>query len=865
MGLADPAIAGTTGKVAGRAVDQNDQPLYGATIVIKGMPLGAISDPEGRYQILGVPPGTYEVAASFVGYQNVLITGVLVSADTTTNLDVKLSVSVVAMEEIVVTAGRPIVDVHLTSSRSTLSREEIESLPVQELQDIVNLQAGVVDGHFRGGRIGEVQYQVDGVTTNNVHDNKSSLKLDRSVLQEVQVITGTFDAEYGQAMSGVVNAVLRDGSDQLRVEAEAYAGDYLFTGKERRIVDDSFRPLALENAQVTVSGPTPVKKTTFLLNVQRLTKEDHVRATRFVMPTDLANADSMFRPTGDQKKIPLGWSREWSGVAKLSTVPLPGLKLSYQAIMNRIKERRVRWAYRINPEGAPFQRTFSLTHGVDLDYALGERTLLDLGFRRMHFDYTEHVYEDAFDPRYDAAGPPEYLAEPGADDFTIGGVDLTHYLQETDSWTLKGAFTSQVTRTHHVKTGLEIQLPEVKFGTDAHLVGVGAGFERFINFLPKYPAPRAYKPVLASAYAQDQLEWSDLTLRAGLRLDLFDARSSVPGDPANPANSIDGAPVTPRKETSTRAALAPRLGVAYPITRSAGFHFAYGHFYQLPGLSEIFTNANYSILSELQAGDESSFGVFGNPDIKPEKTVHYEFGFKMAVSEDIGFDVSLFYKDIRDLLGVEFLSTYNDAEYTRLTNADFGNVTGFTVTFDQRNLGPLSTALDYTLQRVQGNASDPRETATRADNNEDPRPRLIPLNWDQRHTLNLTAALSRPRDYAVSAVLRVGSGQPYTPEIEAGHGFGLAVNSGRKPAYAIVDLRAEKKMDRIRPGLSGFLRVFNALDARYQNGAVFPDTGSPYYSRDPVGDANALRDPTRFYPPRLVELGFAYRWESQRR
>jgi hypothetical protein len=581
------------------------------------------------------------------------------------------------------------------------------------------------------------------------------------------------------------------------------------------------------------------------------------------MPTDLANADSVFRATGDRDDIPIGWSREWSGITKLSTTAIPGLKVSYQAIVNRIKERRVKWAYRINPEGAPFQRTFSLTHGLDARYAMGERTFLDVGFRRLHFDYTDHVYEDAFDPRYDAAGPPVYLEDTGDLDFTIGGVDLTHYLQKTDSWTLKGSIASQVTPTQNVKAGVEVQLPKVKFGTDAHLVAVGSGFERFIDFLPKYPAPRSYKPIFASAYVQDQVEWSDLTLRGGLRLDLFDARSSVPGDPANPANSIDGVVVQPDKETTTKAALAPRLGVAYPITRNAGFHFAYGHFYQYPGLSEIFTNANYSVLSELQAGAESSFGVFGNPDIKPEQTVHYEFGFKMAVSNDIGFDVSLFYKDIRDLLGVEFLRTYNDAEYTRLTNADFGNVVGFTVTFDQRNFGPLTTALDYTLQRVQGNASDPRETATRADNNEDPRPRLILLNWDQRHTLNLTATLARPNDYAASMILRVGSGQPYTPELESGHGFGLAVNSGRKPASAIVDLRAEKQIARIRPGLSAFARLFNVFDARYQNGTVFPDTGSPYYSRDPVGDAARLNDPTRFYPPRRVELGFSYQWEWQ--
>src|SRR6185436_19035304 len=130
-------------------------------------------------------------------------------------------------------AKRPVVDVNLTSSLASINREELAKLPVQELQEIVNLQAGVVDGHFRGGRKGEVQYQVDGISVNNPYDNTSSVRLDRSVLEEVQVVSGTFDAEYGQAMSGVVNAVLRRGSEKFTWSAEAFGGDYFYPSSNR--------------------------------------------------------------------------------------------------------------------------------------------------------------------------------------------------------------------------------------------------------------------------------------------------------------------------------------------------------------------------------------------------------------------------------------------------------------------------------------------------------------------------------------------------------------------------------------------------------------------------------------------------------
>jgi outer membrane receptor protein involved in Fe transport len=248
----------------------------------------------------------------------------------------------------------------------------------------------------------------------------------------------------------------------------------------------------------------------------------------------------------------------------------------------------------------------------------------------------------------------------------------------------------------------------------------------------------------------------------------------------------------------------------------------------------------------------------GNPEVKPEKTVQYEFGYKHALSADIGLDASIFYKDIRDLLGVEFLTTYNDAQYARFTNVDFGNVIGFTVALDHRRIGPASLALDYTWQRAIGNSSDPQETATRASAGEDPRPRLTPFNWDQRHTLNLTASLADARGFSAAAVLRAGSGQPYTPLLESGFGFGLETNSGRKPSAVVVDLRTEKSLSVQGLDLRLFGRVFNALDSRYFNGFVFSSTGSPYYSRFPGADAVVLRDPTRFYQPRRVELGLKF-------
>jgi outer membrane receptor protein involved in Fe transport len=856
-----PAVlfAGTTGKVSGRVTDKQNRPVVAATVLIVGGRMGAFTDAQGDYSILNVPPGTYEISIGRMGYKTRVTKNVIVSADNTTKLDAVLEESALATEEVVVTAARPPVEVGLTSTRTTLTSREIEALPVQELQDIVNLQAGVVDGHFRGGRAGEVQYQVDGVSVNNAFNNASSLRVDRSLLQEVQVISGTFDAEYGQAMSGVVNAVLKEGTRRFDWSGEAFSGGFVFPGSgSRRNADDTIRPTAIQNYQLTVSGPVAVPSTVYLLSGRRYTFDDYVRGIRRFVPTDSSDFESkVFHPTGDNEEMSLGYTREWSGVLKVTNTSIPDNKLSYQALVNNVEGRRNNFAFRLNPDGLSKQKTFAIVHGLDWTHTASPTTYLDLSLRQNYLRYSDRAHHNVYDPGYDAAGPPiqDSSYETGA---FIQGVEFTRYVQTTNTFLVKGSVVSQVRKDHQVKVGTEVSWPKVSFGAPGYLTYTTVeGEQRLVrhdNEPPDYPGVVSYHPLTAALYAQDQIEWTDLTLRGGVRFEFFDSRAKVPSDLANPANSIAGAPPSTLVSATQKAVLAPRLGVAYPITERAAVHFAYGHFYQFPPIGTIFDNANYEVLSRLQAGG-ISYGVLGNPDVKPEKTVQYEFGYKHAVTDDIGVDVTAFYKDIRDLLGVEFITTYNDAEYARLTNVDFGSVLGFTVTLDDRKLGPASVAVDYTWQLAQGNSSDPRETATRASAGEDPRPRQVPFNWDQRHTVNMTVSLAEPDVYTASAVLRVASGQPYTPILDAGFGGGLEANSGRKPAGAVIDLRGEKYLKAGRVNVSLFGRVFNLLDARFFNGGVFASTGSPYYSRFPVTDEVSLKDPTRFYAPRRIEIG----------
>lgn len=854
------AIAGTTGKLAGRVLDQNKESLPAANIILLGTNLGAATDLDGYYAILNIPPGRYDVQIRLIGYRTFTTKSVQVSVSNTTKIDAMLEDESITTEGVTVTAQKPVVDVGLTSSMATMTDNDIKALPVQELQDIVNLQAGVVDGHFRGGREGEVQFQVNGVSVNNVFDNKSTVRIDRSLIQEVQVITGTFDAEYGQAMSGVVNTVLKSGGEHFEWNAEALAGSFLFSSSSKRGLAFTFRPATTQSLQFSVSGPAGLPETHFLLSGRRHIFDDYFHGTRQFVPTDTSNFEKVIPyGTGDGKEVALGYSREWSGLAKITNRSLPAVEISMQALFNVIEGSGLggAFAWRLNPDGRKTQRTTSLVWGLDWTHTVSPVTFYTISVRQNFFAYTDWAYEDFYDARYDAAG-----AQKGFNllynSAIVQGVDFGRYQQRTNTYLAKGSITSQVARSHQLKAGAEVQISKMEFGAAGTLtyqdVGGRQGLVRYENSPPAYPGVQRYWPASAAAFIHDLIEWNDLTIRAGVRLEYFDGRSTVPGDPANPANSITGAPSSSAKGTTEKYTIAPRFGLSYPITGRSSIFFSYGHFYQLPNLGDMYQNADYSRLSLLQAG-ASDYGVMGNPDVRPQKTVHYEFGYKNAVTDFLGISVNLFYKDIRDLLGVAFVNTYTGAQYSRLSNIDFGNVTGVTISLDQRRLGIVSSTVDYTWQTARGNSSNPQETANLAQAGMDPRPRQVPFNWDQKHTLNITLQVSQPDDYSISSVLRFVSGQPYTPSIGSGFGSQIETNSGRKPEAFLVDLRLEKYFQISGWNLSLFARVFNLFDATYFNGSVYSNTGSPDYSLTPTADRNSLADPTRYYAPRRIEVG----------
>ena len=266
-------FAGTTGKISGKVVDaKTGEALPGTNVILEGSSMGAATDMEGYFHILNVPPGTYSLRASMIGYNQTKISNVVVSIDLTTQIDFKLQETVLdAGETVTIVAERPAVVKDLTATTAIVGAEEMQSLPVTEVNEAIELQAGLIKDaggglHARGGRSGEVSFWVDGIPMTDVYDGGTVVDVNKNMVQELQVVTGAFNAEYGQAMSGIVNIATKDGSNDFGGSISTYFGDYLSNHTDQFMNIDDVNPLAIRNGEFSLHGALVKDKLFYYVN-----------------------------------------------------------------------------------------------------------------------------------------------------------------------------------------------------------------------------------------------------------------------------------------------------------------------------------------------------------------------------------------------------------------------------------------------------------------------------------------------------------------------------------------------------------------------------------------------------------------------
>jgi outer membrane receptor protein involved in Fe transport len=840
--------AGTTGKIAGKITDKSTgEALVGANIIIIGTTLGASSDIDGNYFILNIPPGEYQLKVTSIGYSSFTIQKIRVSVDQTTKIDFELNTESIKIADVVITAEKSVVRKDLTSTEESISGDNISMLPLEDVSAVVNLQAGVVDGHFRGGRGNEVKYLIDGVPVNDVYSGQSSLSAEVNSIEEIQVLTGTFNAEYGEALSGVVNQVTKIAGDKLKGNISAYSGDYVSSHKDIFTNIDHISPSNVYNIQGNISGPVPGLENfvKFFISGRYNYDEGSIYGQRIFNPSDSSNfsannpADWYIGATGDKAYVPMNFNKRLSLQGKLSLNAGSGKGIVLSVLYQDNKYRDYDHIYRLNPDGDYKKFQKSILGIASYTLLLSNSAFIDFSVSGLRSEFKQYVYENPFGTTttFNAAGVlvysgysyinPDRKKDVSGNAFLTGGTENWQFHHTTTSFTEKSDFTWQIDNINQIKTGIDFTYHNLKY-EDFQIV-----IDATSNYKPMIPKPGAFNfntyqtnPYQFAYYIQDKIEIDYLIVNVGLRFDYFEPDGKYLKDP-NKINLLDELqppfPDSLLVRAKSKSQISPRLGLSYPISDKGAIHISYGHFFQIPPFENLYRNPNFRIPL---TGDfpENIGNTIGNADLKPQQTTMYEIGLQQALTDELGITITGYYKDIRNLLAAEIFIKNEFRKFSKLINKDYGSVKGITLSFEKRFNNGIGASLDYTFQIAKGSASDPNAAFNNAQSNPpvEQNKQLVPLDWDRTHSLNFTLTLGEPGNYIASFIGRLGSGLPYTPSLQ-NQRTGLE-NSDNKPAFYDVDFYVTKFFELAGNQFSIYMKIFNLFDTLNEVN-VFGDTG----------------------------------------
>lgn len=960
--------AGTTGKIVGTVKDKiSGEALIGANIVLEGTGLGASTDEDGFYVIINVPPGNYTLSVYYVGYATVKIENVKVSVDRTTTRNIELAVKAMEGETVVVQAERPVIEMDRTHTASVVNSETVESMPVTEMKEVLQLQAGVVSNngqlHFRGGRSREVSYVVDGVPVNNSFSQGggSLVDIDNNMIEELEVISGTFNAEYGQAQSGVVNIVTKRPASEFRTSVNAYTGDWLSSKNDIFLGVNDFNTLAESNVEIGFTGPAISNKLGFVINARyhqfesldwyerRFNSADGWKIAAYrewaqyntvSQSTVIPIPDSL--STGDFSRGPLNTGNYSSFQAKLVYSVTPKITLTYTAFGSfeeTLGPRDVNnlggdLFYRYAPDDFGTYQNWTYSHFLKWQHSPSDKLFYNIAISYQREDSDFFFRKDNKIARYPGDDGIQLFSasSTGVENgqtFSLGGTSGLYTSAPgrgyNDQYLLQGDFNWQADRYNFIKAGFSIKqnytdvyqrgfritqtwqnrdwpvrgYPIVVEGDTIRIDPAGMSFDEYWDALNLYWAAwedsfhvqrveevgrdevalyRDYrvKPLEFAAYVQDKLELSnEIIINIGLRLDVFQPNEKVPINYRTQSFNL-GKDIN-LKDAEIKYQLSPRFGISFPISSSGAFHGSYGHFFQMPPYQRMY-NEPLVTMTRFQLEGRT----LGNADLEPEKTIAYEIGLQQAITSDIAVDVTAYYKDFRNLLGVEQIQTIDVVKYRRYINRDYGYSKGITIDIT-KNKGLVTGGVNYTLAFANGSSSDPAalyliQSAASYGSEEEifPERKIRSLNWDQRHTVNAFLNFVKPNNWSVGITGFLSSGTPYDPSFLERFDLNEREyrNTAFKPTQWNVDLKVKKFMKFAGIKSALYLKVDNVFDhLNHEN--VFRVSGqADQIAKLPekqIRDDNVIRTenlftndevysfPDNFSRPRKVQVG----WEFQ--
>ncbi len=770
-----PLIA-QDGKIRGRVVDRETrEALVGANVIIEGTSLGASTDLDGEYVILGIPPGVYTVKVSFIGYSSMTVANVRVNSNLTTTQDFQLSSTAIQVQAVEVFADRPLVQRNTTNTVRMATQENIQNLPFRGIDNILALQAGVVqqDGvlYVRGGRAGEIGFYVDGANVTNPFLNAENVSVIQEAIEELQLQSGGFTAEFGGSTSGVVRTTVRTGGSKLKTTLDYQTDDFAKPG-EQFLGTSSF---GFRNAVLTVSGPLPfVEQVRFFVagqhNYVRNRQQMFLEPFRFEglvtdgfggrPPGELLPNDGVvefkrnylynnWRESNtlqgtlvyDMNPFKFRFTGSYIGNERPTGGQWPtALAQYFNQARNRMVETSTgfgnfRMTHVLGPEtfyevGIAYSdranRTYDPTFGDDWWLYQDSIANASKGYTEFSRRFTVPLQLSTINGfRFDYPGTPTNSYSRDRQTSLSGSIDLTSQINTNFELKAGGRIESWTVRDFTV--GNIARLLEYQYGIDGKQLRTFANAEERRILLRRqgaidnfgydvdgnesddgFDAPR--EPLFASAYIQSKFEFQDLILNLGLRVEYYDTKNLRPEDPATPAfnTTLDAIDESALIETDPFFYFLPRLSFSFPATDNTVFYAQYGRYVQLPDLDRIYVG-NGPLSTSISPITRSAIGGSTAFLALPERTTQFEIGIRQILSDNFAFTLSGFYKHVKDLLQHNKYPTMENPLFRTFKNEDFSTLKGLELTFELRRTNRLAANVSYTLTDAVGTGSDPTD------------------------------------------------------------------------------------------------------------------------------------------------------------
>ena len=880
-------------------------PLPGVNVIIKGTYYGAATGSDGNYLITSISPGSYDIEISMVGYKILLKTGVKVEAGAavTENFDLEQTVLMLG-EEVVVIGKKPLFDVDETATLTRISSDDIQNKIVNSVEDILSEQIGVttVDNeiHIRGGRIDESLFIIDGLSIKDpLSGYGGNLFINAESIDNLEIITGGYNAEYGQAMSGVINIRLKEGRDK-------YEGSFKYASDNWGFSQDSYSHYNTDHLEFNLGGPSTLFELlpkalgfdfpgmfSFFANAYGKGSDTHLPIATNVYPHRNWSLPG-FSDTQTEELLDLITPREendWHLLYKLTWEVTPQKKLSasydfslnvnqgffmprafsstyypyrYQEILDQYntitRESRllnVNWVHTLNP-----QTFYEVTMGR---------------FLTMEHSAVQDLHWSEYQQRLDLE-PINYTIQDldGNVDITLGdefydtGVSSEWYDISSDNYRLDMDWTHQTQSRQKMKAGIEITYTEMQ------VLDIDEPWTGETGLGSNYDAYRA-QTTFGAFYIQDRIVFEGMTVNLGLRYDFWFPGKYVENAIADSSIVVitDAARQIFMDETFEffgyrgKGRISPRVGISHPVTDNDVLYFYYGHFSQLPTFQYVY--------AKLTSSSPTTYQVFGNPNLDPKTTVQYELGIKHRFSEDQVLEMKAYWKDMFDYETSQSIRPsnpkYSHMSFLMYLNADYARSRGVEIILKSRLLKNFYADVNFNYSIATGKSSNPNDNLLVESGQIREKPlNEIYLSWDKPFQIFANLSYNHPTGLGASLRLEYETGRRYTRAIvdtireENDVEYYQGIYEDEKPYFYIskepttnTDLKLYKRFELGGLSYRLFLDIQNLWDQRIAR-RINPFTGNGYnpgeiipYSM--IDNPNPNYDPSRFLRPRTIELG----------